>query len=427
MRSSWTARVAFLVASLVLGAPGRSPAQELKPVKPLAPDHEHLNVRNARSFDEGWLLLHDAYRQLEETIAGGSAFDISSEANAVATLGARLGGILLEKSSPFTPERSASLGQAVQDVVATAIGLHIAADQGELNRVGFAFARLQEAVAAASALVPESFVCPMHCEGTKTYPTPGLCPECGMNVRKVTTAKYAVTVTPDAPIAPGADCDLTFTIEDPTGARVTALEVVHEKILHLLMVSSDLSWYAHEHPEIQKDGSFRLRFRFPHAGKYVLFHDFTPKDVGMQVVPVTLEVEGEPPKPVALVPDAKAPKALGKYSVSLDTNGALVTDAPSLLRYTVSRDGVPVADLEPYLGAMGHLIVVSQNLRSFVHSHPKEASPAPKKGGPVVEFEAHFDRPGRYKAWAQFQHKGEVLTFPFTFDVAPANRSRKGK
>jgi hypothetical protein len=35
-----------------------------------------------------------------------------------------------------------------------------------------------------------------------------------------------------------------------------------------------------------------------------------------------------------------------------------------------------------------------------------------------VRFQCQFPAGGTYKAWAQFQRAGRVLTVPFTFEVA---------
>ena len=85
---------------------------------------------------------------------------------------------------------------------------------------------------------------------------------------------------------------------------------------------------------------------------------------------------------------------------------------------SLARDGVPVTDLEPFLGAMGHLIIVSAGREQFVHSHPLEPRHRPPDRGPDIRFQCRFPAGGTYKAWAQFQHRGKVLTIPFTMQVA---------
>ena len=272
---------------------------------------------------------------------------------------------------------------------------------------------------APVATAAETYRCPMHCEGEKTYHDAQACPVCGMALGRVDGGRYRVTVTPkDGAIAPGVATTLAFTIADPRGNPVRDLDVVHEKLLHLLVTSDDLAWFAHEHPERRPDGTFTLAMTFPAPGRYTLFHDFTPTRVGMQVVPVALTVAGTPPPRVALVPDAEAAKTVDGVTARLTPSAPLVAGKNVALVVSLSADGAPVDDLEPFLGAMGHVIIVSADREHFVHSHPIERRGAPPARGPDVRFQCQFPAGGVYKAWAQFQRAGRVLTVPFTFDVA---------
>jgi len=149
------------------------------------------------------------------------------------------------------------------------------------------------------------------------------------------------------------------------------------------------------------------------GGRYVLFHDFTPDSVGMQVVPVELAVEGAERPPVTLVADDDRTQSVDGYDVAL-AHSPLRPGADCTMTFTLMRRGKPVTDLEPFLGAMGHLVMISQDRASFVHSHPLEAR---QVIGPSVEFNVRFDRTGLYKAWGQFQRHGRVNTVPFVLRV----------
>lgn len=276
-------------------------------------------------------------------------------------------------------------------------------------------------VTPATAAAHDTFSCPMHCEGAKRYDAPRSCPVCGMALSLVDGARYRVAVTPLAsPILPGEPTTLRFAITDPKGKPVRKLEVVHEKILHLLITSSDLSWFAHEHPEQNANGELELRMTFPAPGRYTLFNDFTPPRVGMQVVPVELTVEGTPPAAVPLVVDDRQAKTVDGFTARLAADAPLVAGQNLGLVVSLARDGAPVTDLEPFLGAMGHLIIVSADREHFVHSHPLEHR-GRRDRGPDVRFQCRFPTGGTYKAWAQFQHAGNVLTVPFTLDVAASD------
>jgi hypothetical protein len=412
-------------------------------------DHTHGEVAKPKTFAEASRRIADHMARIDASLNSGSVAGVSEEANSVATLARELWALSLAKDSGIAREKVREANVAGKELADAANELHEIADGGDLAKSKAQFDKMKAAAAKIEAVAPATYYCPMHCEGAKTYAAPGECPVCHMKLKKQTGEQFSVEVkvVGGAKIEAGKPANLQWTIKDPRGMQVKEVEIVHEMPLHLLMVSKDLSWYAHEHPVFQPDGTFTMAWTFPAGGEYTLFHDFTPKEVGMQVVPVTLKVEGAAKPPVPLAPDANKPKTVEGYTVTLNTGGPVKTGGATTMSYTIAKDGKPVSDLTPYLGAMGHLVIISQDLKSFVHSHPHEAhnghaaggghdekgehghkgemdahSPAAptnnaRKGGPKVDFEAHFDKPGLYKGWAQFQHMGKVLTVPFTFEV----------
>jgi len=65
----------------------------------------------------------------------------------------------------------------------------------------------------------------------------------------------------------------------------------------------------------------------------------------------------------------------------------------------------------------------------YVHSHPFEGPESDitrGSGGPNVTFEGYMPRPGRYRAWSQFQRKGQVITVPFTLNVSTLEEAVRG-
>jgi len=290
----------------------------------------------------------------------------------------------------------------------------------------------------------EAYTCPMKCEGAKTCDKPGKCPVCKMALKQVAGGTYSATVTrtpdpakpDDGVIAAGKPVTLRLALKDPTGAAVTKVDTVHEKPLHLLVVSKDLSFFAHEHPAPQEGGTFTVSFKFPAGGDYTLYHDFTPAGGVQQIAQVPVKVEGIPAAPVKLAVDDKTPKTIDGYTAALGTGGPVKTGAPAKLTFTLSNGTAPVTTLTPYLDAMGHLVVLSEDGREFVHSHPVGGHEGHAATcGPTVAFEAHFKTPGLYKAWGQFnvgtKEKERIITAPFVFEVArggkPADDRGEGK
>lgn len=220
----------------------------------------------------------------------------------------------------------------------------------------------------------------------------------------------------------GQPTALRFAIRDTKSrAVVKDFDIAHEQIFHLIMVSKDLGWFAHEHPQQQADGTFTLEQTFPAGGEYRLFADVAPRGAGSQVLPTTLKVSGEKPNwDTTLKTTPLSAEVDGIRAVLRPQDKLIPIGRSTALTFALTdpESGRPLSDLEPYLGAFGHLILIHQDGQTFVHSHPMEdeAGIAASKGGNVT-FNARFPKPGRYKAWGQFQRGGRVITVPFVMDV----------
>jgi hypothetical protein len=112
-----------------------------------------------------------------------------------------------------------------------------------------------------------------------------------------------------------------------------------------------------------------------------------------------------------------------RFDLMLDP-AELLAGKPATLKYhlTDDRTGEPVKDLQPYLGAWGHTLIISEDARAYVHSHPLLTIPdnADRNkivGGADIAFDAFFPQPGTYRVWSQFQRRGKVITVSFTIKV----------
>ena len=129
--------------------------------------------------------------------------------------------------------------------------------------------------------------------------------------------------------------------------------------------------------------------------------------VGVSVDEVVAQVE-------AIGYTAKVPAAAQPDTA--DDEGGGETDPELTARLTVSRNGDVVTDLEPYLGASGHLVAMRSGDLAYAHVHPAENDePAPG----VVTFDAELTSAGRYGLFFDFKHNGTVHTAAFTFDQGP--------
>ncbi|MDQ3017843.1 MAG: hypothetical protein M3R25_14115, partial [Bacteroidota bacterium] len=148
-----------------------------------------------------------------------------------------------------------------------------------------------------------AYACPMKCEGEKTYPVAGKCPVCGMDLKHVSaesaSKEYEMRIvsTPQT-IEAGKPVKLAFSpgVKGDNATQVP-LDEVHEHKIHVIVVSKDLGWYNHIHPEYQADGSYIIEETFPAGGEYIIFSDYNPSGGGNQVSRSTWTVNGVSKKP----------------------------------------------------------------------------------------------------------------------------------
>ncbi len=117
------------------------------------------------------------------------------------------------------------------------------------------------------------------------------------------------------------------------------------------------------------------------------------------------------------LPAPAATARVGEYTVAL--NGTITPDTASKVTLSVSRDGTPVNDLQPYLGAYGHLVALRAADLAYLHVHP-EGTPGDgtTPAGPGIDFVVNAPSAGDYRLFLDFQHQGVVRTAEFTVKVA---------
>jgi len=207
-------------------------------------------------------------------------------------------------------------------------------------------------------------------------------------------------------ISTGEPQPFSFRIDGPDGSPVTKFEVQHEKLLHLVLVRRDGSRYQHLHPEMAADGTWTTSLTLPAAGSYRVFADVKPEGGAKTTLGADVQAPGvyEP----ARYPTDDRTSTVDGYTVRLD--GDLRAGAESKVTASVTRDGKPVTDLQPYLGANGHLVALRGADLAYLHVHP-QAEPGT---GPEVTFLVEVPTAGRYRLFLDFQHEGKVRTAEFT-------------
>ena len=214
----------------------------------------------------------------------------------------------------------------------------------------------------------------------------------------------------------GIDRPLRFVVDGPDGEPVTAYDEVHQKRLHLIKIRRDGAGYQHVHPTLAPDGTWTARMTLA-PGSNRLLADFTPTGGPELVLGTDVEVGGDyvPLPPPAVTRTAR----VDDYRVTL--TGDLVPGEASPLTATVTRRGEPVTDLQPYLGAYGHLVALREGDLAYLHVHPEESD-----AGPGIPFVAEVPSAGRYRLFLDFRHGGVVRTAGFTLRAGEAGPAGRG-
>ncbi|MFC4117706.1 hypothetical protein [Nonomuraea zeae] len=224
------------------------------------------------------------------------------------------------------------------------------------------------------------------------------------------------TLNPLTSVEAGQATGFRFTVTGPDGAPVTGYQVQHDKKLHFIVVSRDLTTFQHLHPELGDDGVWTVRLTLHDPGAYRAFADFTPAGGSGLTLSADLLVGGDH-TPKQLPVTGRTAEVDG-YTVTLA--GDLVPGRAGLLTLGVHKDGRPVTDLQPYLGAYGHLVALRAGDLAYLHVHPEDSDQA----GPEITFHAEVPSDGDYRLFLDFQHEGKVRTAAFT---ARAEARRPGE
>src|SRR5260370_26284000 len=232
-----------------------------------------------------------------------------------------------------------------------------------------------------------------------------------VDVPSATVFHAEFRTAPEA-VKAGVRVQLSFTVRDFFGKSVRALQIVHEKPMHLMIVSRDLAEFYHIHPEPSQGGVFRVSHIFPHGGDYRLFADFTPLGASARIAPFDLKVQGAPRAAIPLDPVAGWNSAVGGVRMTLSADKPLRAGQDIGLSMAIfdTKTGAPIHNLQRYLGAWAHIAIVSQDLQDFIHVHPMEDTSA----GPVttIRTSAGFRRPRLYKMMVQGQRQDQGVAGP---------------
>lgn len=258
--------------------------------------------------------------------------------------------------------------------------------------------------AAGPAPVPTSTIHSDHEESPMSSTTLAPATHSGHGDQPAAGGDYRID-TDASVVEPGAPQSFTFRVLDSTGATVTEFEELHERLMHLIVISNDLTDYAHLHPQLGDDGTWAVALPALVPGGYRVIADTVPVAGPDLALTVDLIVPGTATG--RLLPEPSGSATVDGLDVSLD----LVTSPHGpTAEITVRRDGT-VVEPDPYLGARGHLVAIDADDLAYLHVHPADGD------GPV-SFGIAEPTPGRYRLFFDFSIEGQVHTAAFTVDFA---------
>lgn len=212
----------------------------------------------------------------------------------------------------------------------------------------------------------------------------------------------------------GENTTIRIHIQDEDGKPVEQFDIEHEKLLHLIVVSKDLSFFNHIHPEYKGGGEFEIVTSFPAGGEYKLIADYVPTGGAKTTRTEWIKVEGDAEEPVPLKPDRRHTKIAAGVQVTLKNDHPQAGQEFELgFELADAATQEPITDLEPYLGAVGHVVILSEDTDDYLHVHPVDEDAQ----GPDAKFVTEFPSAGVYKIWGQFQRNGKLITVPFVVEV----------
>lgn len=262
------------------------------------------------------------------------------------------------------------------------------------------------------------YTCPMHPKVTGNKGDK--CPECGMTLipsgkeRENRTEVKISTGTQHIEACKPVNLSIAITEQ----GRNVMLDVVHEKKLHLLIVNEELSWFDHIHPEEQPDGTYHISETFPAAGKYLLFTDYKPGGSAQEVNTHYIDVLGATTNiPQRL--ETKLASIVNGNAVFLLNGDNLTTNHLQDLRFSIVKDCkiLQKKDMQLYLGATAHIVMISRADYDFLHIHPVSDPNFP------IYAETLIKKAGLYRMWVQFKIDDVVHTADFTVTVSRGERA----
>lgn len=215
------------------------------------------------------------------------------------------------------------------------------------------------------------------------------------------------------------------------GKTIRAYDIDMTKIMHMIVVSDDLTDFQHVHPVLLPSGHLVIDMHLAEApAGYHVYLDGLPQGAGRHVFRFDLPSSAAKTR---YVHAAGSTVKVGPYTVTIDPSAVPIGEI-STVSVRILKDGKPATDLHPYLGVMAHGVFIGVKDLAYMHAHGMSADmlnmssandcgdsmmaamtpmPPDLNIGSEFEFQVLAPTAQSYDFWLQFVGGKTLYTAPF--------------
>jgi hypothetical protein len=153
------------------------------------------------------------------------------------------------------------------------------------------------------------------------------------------------------------------------GRVIQTYDVDMTKLMHMIVVSDDLTDFQHVHPTLLSNGHLTIELHLARPEEaYHIYMDGVPHGAGRQVFRFDLPSETGDRVTSRYLHPAGSSVNVGPYTVTIDPTSIPIGEIATI-SVRILKDGRPAKDLHPYLGAMSHGVLIGTKDLAYMHAH----------------------------------------------------------
>jgi hypothetical protein len=173
---------AVLLCTLVIVAASSAQAQHKHG------GHEHgkpVEFKMPTTYKGAVAEIRMRLHEIDAMIVTKKLADVHAQADVIQKVGNVVGQLALKADSGVPKTAVKEVNKAGRALAAKFDAIDLAGDSGDAVGTRKVHGEMVKLAAVLEKYAPKDYVCPMRCEGDKTYPEAGKCPVCGMKLQDV--------------------------------------------------------------------------------------------------------------------------------------------------------------------------------------------------------------------------------------------------